>query len=266
MGLGIKTMLKRAIGDMGYEVLRKDRRSTADAKVDARLLDVYVRPALCGGARLRFVQIGANDGVTEDPLVGIIEAYDVEAVLVEPLPDLGAALKQRYVQNPNVRVEIAAIGDTPGDLEIYVAIRTEDGQIADSRISSFVKAHVERHISNRKASEPHLFGANPQVRAVKVDVITVAQAIARAGWERADVLVIDAEGFDAVIVADVLKTGLGFGLIYFEHLNIPLHGYQALCAQLDDAGYAITTSGKDTLAVLPAFLDGFSYPSPTSAQ
>ena len=47
-------------------------------------------------AKLNFVQIGANDGVTEDPLNDILSTYDVRAVLIEPLPALGASLQQRY--------------------------------------------------------------------------------------------------------------------------------------------------------------------------
>lgn len=255
MGFGLKRLLKDLLGQLGYEVLRTNRPAGNDLSRDAELLDVYLKPAISGGRKLKIVQVGANDGYTGDPLVEILQSDNVEAILIEPLPDLGQALRERHADNPRVRIEIAAISDRPETLDLFVARRAEDGKISDSTISSFDRAHVAQHIADRKDVEPEIFGGNPRIDQVTVQCRTVAQILERAGWSEADVLVVDTEGYDAVIINNVLNSQDAFGMIYFEHVNVPMTDYQALSERLDEAGYALVMSGMNTLAIKPAFLD-----------
>jgi len=252
--LGIKSRAKNLLAQLGYELRRIDRPAQNTFSRDADILAFYLNPAVSSGQKLRIIQVGANDGHTEDPLVDILTAGNVEAVLIEPLPDLGEALRKKYADNRRVRIETVGISDRSETIEFFVAIRDEDGKIADSRISSFDHDHVERHIRYRRSVEPAIFGANPRVEKIKVQCITIAQVMERAGWSVADVLVIDAEGLDAVIVNNVLDAGSSFRMIYFEHLNIPIVEGRTLSGKLDKAGYALVTSGKDTLAVKPEWL------------
>lgn len=239
---------------MGYELQKTDRPIPIYSARDANILGFYLKPVVSSGRKLRIIQVGANDGIIEDPLVPFLSSSNVEAVLVEPLPDVGEALRRMYSDSPHVHVEIVGISDQSETIEFFVALRAEDDKIADSRISSFDRSHVERHIRNRKSIEPAIFGANPRVEKMMVECCTVAQIMERMGWAEADILVIDAEGLDFAIVNNTLSGGNTFGMIYFEHLNMSAVEYQVLSGKFDEAGYALVISGKDTLAVGPGFL------------
>src|ERR1051325_7301028 len=67
-----------------------------------------------------FVQIGANDGFTGDPLNHLITRPDTRwrGVLVEPVAHLFAQLAERYGHDPALQLERAAIGETDGSTVI----------------------------------------------------------------------------------------------------------------------------------------------------
>lgn len=65
-------------------------------------------------------QIGANDGVQNDPLFKyLISPGDYEATLVEPIPFYVAKLKSLYADRSDVKVVQAAAGDTEELLELF---------------------------------------------------------------------------------------------------------------------------------------------------
>ena len=72
-----------------------------------------------------FVNIGANDGVENDPIHPFLEEYGWAGVAVEPDPDVFATLQANYRKFPGVALERALI-------RIQVA-RKYRGVPADSR-------------------------------------------------------------------------------------------------------------------------------------
>ena len=68
-----------------------------------------------------FLQIGANDGFTGDPLNHLIMRSDARwrGVLVEPVAHLFGQLSERYGDNRALHLERAAIGETDGTTVIH---------------------------------------------------------------------------------------------------------------------------------------------------
>ncbi|MEM8792093.1 MAG: FkbM family methyltransferase [Pseudomonadota bacterium] len=198
--------------------------------------------------KLRVLQIGANDGLTGDPLRALIVDDLVEAVLVEPLPSLCDGLRELYADNPDVRIVESAVAAKAGTAEIYVALRA-DGAFADSKVSSFDPAHVADHIDRRRAIEPELFGEAPRVGTREVDVITPETLLANSGWTSADALIVDAEGLDAEIVSFVLDFDLDIAVIQFESSNIENGVLKELDLRLASEGYLSARSGQNTIAI-----------------
>ena len=67
---------------------------------------------------LRFLQIGGMDGKRFDPIYAFVKHYRWSGVILEPLPDLFAALTQNYADAPQVTLLNAALMDFDGTREI----------------------------------------------------------------------------------------------------------------------------------------------------
>src|SRR6266481_6003650 len=52
---------------------------------------------------LFFIQIGANDGVSNDPLYKFVIEYGWAGILVEPLPQVFEVLRRNYADKPNLK-------------------------------------------------------------------------------------------------------------------------------------------------------------------
>ena len=72
----------------------------------------------CYGARgkmLTIVQVGACDGITNDPIFHHVAQGSVRAILVEPNPFAFDRLKKNYRDLQNVTLVQAAIGEQDGE-------------------------------------------------------------------------------------------------------------------------------------------------------
>lgn len=197
------------------------------------------------GQRLKLLQVGANNGEHEDPVVNLIKDDIVEAILVEPLPHLAEMLQVRYARNAAVKVEQCAIGVRQGALPFFFL---QDNVGTDlTAISSLDRDYVrkwERHF-NRVA----LPGQIVVMHEMPVTVRTVGELLDDNGWNELDILVVDAEGLDGEIVRSVLTTDLPIKVIFFEYSNLSWAEYAAVTSELKRADYKMAQSGKDILAI-----------------
>lgn len=106
--------------------------------------DIYLRYLQQIGVSYKdvtVVQIGAADGRSFDPLHGAITEFKWRGLLVEPLPDLYAALRETYRDHPQLRFENVAVDDFECDRTLFrVPLQVvKDGRVPDwaLRISSF---------------------------------------------------------------------------------------------------------------------------------
>lgn len=198
---------------------------------------------------VRFVQIGANDGLRSDPVREFIIRYRWEGIFVEPLPTVFDLLKTNYAyaRNRELIFVNAAISTSDGyGLPFY----TFDGaflsrfpletQLDHLRKASFDRGHVERHIGVEN---------DWAIRAIEVPSLTMNSLMTKY-WRggQLDLLVIDAEGHEA----SVLKS-MDFKLwhpeaIFFESHNLGEEEGK-LSEFLMGRGYALRRLGGDTVAV-----------------
>jgi hypothetical protein len=71
------------------------------------------------------IQVGSNDGVTNDPLYDSILRYKRESYLVEPVDYLAEKLRSLHKLNPYVKVCQFAIHPTLGALNFFVSRETQ---------------------------------------------------------------------------------------------------------------------------------------------
>jgi FkbM family methyltransferase len=191
-----------------------------------------------------FLQIGANDGFTGDPLNPLIERPDTHwrGVLVEPVAHLFARLSERYGHNPALRLERAAIAETDGTTVIH---RLATGP-ADSLWLEQIPS-LDHEVLQRNAQQ---FGKAEHVAvAEEVASLSVATLLKRHEVTRLDLLVIDAEGWDWRILRQFDIPRLRPKLILYEHQHLSAEAREEahLFLARFNYGWAETDEG-DTLA------------------
>lgn len=83
------------------------------------LLKVLVDQSQRRTGEFRFLQIGAHNGGTEDPIHEMIRERKWTGVLVEPMPALFEALKEAYSDTANTTCVNCAVGKVDGIVAMY---------------------------------------------------------------------------------------------------------------------------------------------------
>lgn len=146
-----------------------------------------------------FVNIGANDGVSNDPIWPLARRHGWSGLAVEPHPDTFAKLQANYADMAGVTCVQAAVSDRP--LQLWTVDHPDpERQAAARQASSLSHDYTARALSGLQAMGMIDGGS---LRAVDVDCVTFADLMLRHGVERVDLLNIDAEGADADIFASI---------------------------------------------------------------
>src|SRR5690349_8008477 len=66
-----------------------------------------------------FLQVGAFDGLSNDPINPLVRAFGLRGIVVEPQLKAYESLKARYAEHPQVTVVNAAIADSDGTRDFY---------------------------------------------------------------------------------------------------------------------------------------------------
>ena len=109
----MKRAIKQLLGRLGYHVERT--RFTPRHLYRPELVrslqfdDAICRYMFDHGEVCNFIQVGAFDGVTADPLRRYIHRCGWRGVMLEPQPDVAAQLRQLYRDNANIVILEAAV-------------------------------------------------------------------------------------------------------------------------------------------------------------
>lgn len=144
------------------------------------------------------IQVGANDGVSNDPLRRFIKETKSSVYLIEPLPFLVKKLKKLYIHQENIKVLQCAILPNKKSAIFYHLDEESALQMGDKwkpwfdQIGSFSKDHLLKHSTE----------IIPHIKELNVNCYTLEQVIADEKIDDILMLHVDAEGYDI----DVLKT------------------------------------------------------------
>lgn len=240
------------------------RRNTKSAPSDLKVhnkdslefgfLDGFLSGLLSGYGPFAVLQVGANDGVTVDPIRPFLmrNRNAVGAVLVEPLPDVFEALTKNYAEHSRVRLVNAAVGASE-PLTLY-RIKSEytdrySGIIA-SGITSF-----DRNFVLKKSK--HLIGIDNVALEDRIEeVVAPSYTATQLILDHEDILgrnpflQIDAEGYDDQVVRSIDFTKTRPIAISYEISNIDDDRLTVLKDTLENEGYrVIRWSDEEELAV-----------------
>ncbi len=201
------------------------------------------------------IQIGANDGITHDPIHKFIKRDAWKGVLLEPQPYVYQRfLKKIYAKNKGIKTVCAAIGEKDGTQDIF-KIGFSDMRWATG-LASFSREKVEKAFEDGiVAANCSKFGiAIPKdkygwISKEKVEVISPQTLIKRYGIRNIDLLQIDAEGYDLEVIRifDLPRTQPS--AIVFENVGLTKTDYDSCLSLLHAHGYFTQEFGPNTLGL-----------------
>ena len=185
------------------------------------------------------LQIGANDGVQQDPVRPILVERGLRAILVEPIPEVYEQLRANYSGFAHVETVNSAIGTSDGKLKLYMLNPGSAGE--SSLIASFDEASVENFRQMWKLPRE-------QMAAMEVPCLTVKTILAKSGLTRVNIAAVDTEGMDHLICRQLLDLDPPPEIIHFEYANCPEFEVRDVLSQLQRMNYAVARSGLDMTA------------------
>ncbi|RPA68420.1 FkbM family methyltransferase [Cyclobacteriaceae bacterium YHN15] len=154
-----------------------------------------------------FVQIGANDGVSFDPIFDLVTSEKVKGIAIEPVPDIFSNLVANYRNYPNVKLLNVAIHKDQKEMKLYRVDPQKKGYPDWTRgTPSFNKSH-------------HKLSKIPESDIVEliVDCISLEELIETHSIKKIDLLQIDTEGYDFEIIKMIDFSKINPTIISFEH-------------------------------------------------
>ena len=222
------------------------------ALLDATLLRVF--PG--GGDRIRFIQIGGNDGVHEDPLYHhhTSGTLDFEwGQVFEPIPEYFEMLTRNMSPFPYITCHQFAVDDSaePGKRQFnYVSpfdIEKHTLPPSSKGIGSF--SRDRNALGGVGYGEAKFRAIRDYIRTIEVDTVPVSHVTRQ--YSDANFLITDCEGHDLEIVSAAFRDNeFRPKLVQFEYLGQFDELLKSTLGQLDAAGYRIVRAGKDTICEL----------------
>lgn len=201
--------------------------------------------------RVNFVQIGANDGLRNDPLRPFIVGEDWRGVLVEPLPTVFPLLKRNYAYlepRPLVFLNAAVAIGQGGELPVwtvkeeFLAALPGEERLDYLRKASFDRDHVLGFL-------PREWDPDEVLEAIPVPCLEVEEIVRRhLPRQPLHLLAIDVEGYESTLIPGIDFTRLAPEAVFFEveHLDTER---DKVFGHLRGHGYRVEVVGLDAMAI-----------------
>jgi FkbM family methyltransferase len=201
------------------------------------------------------IQIGANDGITHDPIHKFIKRDKWEGVLLEPQYYIYEQyLKKIYQKNEGIHTLCAAIGEKDGKNQLYKIgfcnMRWATGLASfqkESVETAFSTGHVQANCLKYNIDiPPH----SERIISEEVLMISPETLLKKYSISTIDLLQIDVEGYDFEVIRifNIEKTQPR--VIIFENSHLSENDIESCTSHLKENNYAVKKFGGNTLAML----------------
>lgn len=232
--MDIKSIIKSIFRKSGFDIVR----FVPELNRPFSILPLLVRDRIANDDRFFFVQVGANDGVLDDPLRDLVRQYHLPGLLIEPLPDLFDKLKLNYKEESQLLFENVAILNRDEIVPIH-RVRS-DAAVPHHwhGIASFTR-------ENLLAQGVH----SEHIETLPVKGTSLHCLVTKHEINRISLLQIDTEGYDYEVIRSAFDANIFPDIINYEHCWL-VPTIRLKCKQmLDRHGYQFVEVGKDTLAI-----------------
>ena len=167
--------------------------------------------------RSYIIQIGANDGVSGDPLFDMAQKHENwKLLLVEPVPHLFDQLKKNYGNTARVTYVNAAINED-GDPQLFYVIDQKAYQEIPnlSRDYEQIGSFDEQHLISLGGERLRKF-----ISPIEVQSYSLTQLLDLYRINHFDALLLDAEGYDWLILKQLNLEKHLPKIIFFEQTHL----------------------------------------------
>lgn len=205
---------------------------------------------------VKVVQVGANDGITHDPIHKFIKRDKWEGVLLEPQKHVFPTLEKLYARNKGLKTLNAALGDSDGTTNLYrigfsnsrwaTGLATFNKEVLEE---AFENGYVEKWAGIDNTPIPK--NKEEQIIAEIIEVTSTDTLLKVNNLSKVDFLQIDTEGFDFEVIKLFFANSLGVkptGIIY-EHFHLSKEDISNCEAFLHENGYVTKQYGGNTAAL-----------------
>jgi FkbM family methyltransferase len=194
---------------------------------------------------IRYLQVGAFDGVSGDPIYPLIEKHGLRGCLVEPQGDAFQKLQANYTRfsGPDFVFVNAAIGEQDGTVPLY---RIKPGSSGPDWLPQ-IACLDRRFLEGLSDVVP---GVESLIEVEQVPCLTFTTLFRKFGIQDIDLLQIDAEGRDAEILELFDVPHRRPAIVHFEHKHLSEPAYERCLDSLIPLGYKVSIARDDTLAYL----------------
>ena len=179
------------------------------------------------------IQVGSNDGISNDPLYESILLHKRQSYLVEPIDYLAEKLRSLHELNPYVKICQFAIHPTSNSVDFFCLPRDSDVKMGSlwkpwfDQIGSFSKQHLTKH-------SPFI---EPFIEKIAIPCCTIDRLISDNNVKDVSILHIDAEGFDLEVLCTIDLEKNKPSMIILEHKHLALKPLLGLVRSMKRIGY-----------------------------
>ncbi len=242
----LKSIIQSSLSGLGYE-MRCTRFIPPTMLNPEYVIQLNFRHAVTelmdrlNRTQLTFMQVGAFDGISCDPLREFILKYEWQGVLLEPQPAAFEKLTANYAGQPGLVFKNCAVAETRGQLELFT-VQGDDLPAWCGGLAGFSRQSIEKH-------EPFAPGISQRIVSMQVPTIPFADLLQEVVGPL-DLLQIDTEGFDAELLKIFPFDLSQPSIIHFERKHLSAETLDSSLIQLARYGYRFAFDGDEDMLAL----------------
>lgn len=205
-------------------------------------LDLVISTFAKEKSNVFFVQIGAGDGVTHDPIYEYVLRYKWSGLLVEPVAYVYERLRENYRDSEDLIFENCAVDTRLGVREIWYLAETEDSlPFWYHQLGSFFPQVVLKHVNEIPAIDNYV--VRESIRCE-----TLASLFEKHQIDNIDLLSIDVEGYDFTIIQELDFSLYHPEVIIYEQIHLDELQRRNCLSYLSSKGYKLYEAEFNTVA------------------
>jgi FkbM family methyltransferase len=206
-------------------------------------LDTVINKYLSNKNKFTFIQVGSNNGKSNDPLFKFINLYNCTGVLIEPVKHIYDQLLINYEGRENIYFENIAISDTDSKKIFYEIKECNDSNLPIwyNQLSSFNLSTILSH--KNKIPNIDTLIVEKEVQTNKIETI-----VEKYKLKEIDILHIDTEGYDFEIIKSIDFNKICPSILIYEHKHLSKLNYRKSIQKLNKYyNFIRRTSSGDTI-------------------
>jgi len=226
---------------MWVSVLKKIFNLTPQQKIRKKIED-FARDNI----NVFFVQVGASDGITSDPIHNLVVANEWSGILVEPKLENFEQLKKNYSSCTGLIFENLGISDKE---EIKTYYHLGKNVILNDNGFNPKLLHQQGTFDKKilEKNKKYITNFEECILEEKIQCISLKKLLEKHKVKKVDLLVVDAEGHDFKVIKTLDFIKYMPKMVYLEHKHLTQKEKNELNDIFDKQGYEKMSDKQNTL-------------------